>query len=240
MRVSLFMARRLSLASGRRKSSPAIKVSIAAVALSVGVMLASIAVVIGFKREIKDKVIGFNTHISLYNPSLEEDSDNLVSLTPTLSAILRQEPYITDFSVELSIPAILKTPTDFKGIYLRSLNGTSTREFITRNLEEGEIPDYSREKNKNRIVISRTAARQLGLKAGDKIDTYFVSDELKARRLEVAGIYNSHFDQYDDVMTYGALSLVQGIGRLTPTQGTSIQIVTYQSFCFRYRKYKSG
>ena len=58
MIFSLFIARRLSLSTDGRKSSPAIKVSVTAVALSIAVMLASVAVVTGFKREIRDKVIG--------------------------------------------------------------------------------------------------------------------------------------------------------------------------------------
>lgn len=61
MKFSLFVARRLSLSSGGRKSSPAIKVSVTAVALSVAVMIAAVSIVLGFKREIRDKIIGFNS-----------------------------------------------------------------------------------------------------------------------------------------------------------------------------------
>lgn len=227
MNVSLFLARRLSLASGNRKSSPAIRVSVTAVALSVAVMLASIAVVIGFKREIREKVIGFNSHITLYNMATgEADDDNIVTMTPSLSALLESQPYITDYSLEISIPAILKTPADFKGVYLRSLNGHATGQFIRSNLEEGVMPDFSKESDRHKIVISRIAARQLGLKAGDKIDTYFIAGDVRVRRLEVAGIYNSHFDSYDQVMIYGALPLIQSLADLLPSQGTSIQIQT--------------
>lgn len=75
-------------------------------------------------------------------------------------------------------------------------------------------------------MISSIAARQLGLKTGDKIDTYFISDDVRARRLTVAGIYNSHFDSYDQVIIYGALPLIQGIAGLSSNQGTSLQIQT--------------
>ena len=72
MKYPLFLARRLSLASGGRKTSPAVRVAVTAVALSVGVMIAAIAIVLGFKREIRDKVIGFNSHITLYAVPQEE------------------------------------------------------------------------------------------------------------------------------------------------------------------------
>lgn len=227
MNISLYLAKRLSPASGDRKSSPAIKVSVTAVALSVGVMLAAIAIVIGFKREIREKVTGFNSHISMYvSGNSEEGEDNLMTLTPTLTKFLEEQPYIEDFSLELSMPAVLKTPDDFKGIYLKSMNGRQITDFIKKNLEEGSIPDYTKETDRNKIMISRIAANELGLKAGDKIDTYFINDNIKVRRLEVAGIFNSHFDTYDKVMVYGALGLIQDVAGLKNNQGTSIQITT--------------
>lgn len=187
------------------------RVSITAVALSVAVMIASLAIVIGFKREIRDKVFGFNSHITLYSYAMSEDDDNLITLTPTLRKVLDEVPFITDYSLEASIPGILKTQSDFKGIYLKSMAGKSLAGFIGANLEEGTVPDFSREDSKDKIVISRLAADQLGLKAGDKIDTYFISDEVRVRRLVVAGIFNSHFDSYDQVVAYGALPLIQGV-----------------------------
>lgn len=225
MNYSLFLARRLSLSSGNRKNSPAIKVSVTAVALSLAVMLASIAVVIGFKREIREKVVGFNSHITVYaSPSAEES--NLLTMTPSLNNLLAHQPYIDDFTIEASIPAILKTPHDFKGIYLRSMNSRSVSDFISSNLEEGKLPDFSKPENEKKVVLSRLAADQLGLKTGDKIDVYFIGDDVNVQRLDISGIFNSHFDSYDQVMAYGSLPLIQKIAGIQPNQGTSIQIHT--------------
>lgn len=227
MNISLYLAKRLSPSSGDRKSSPAIKVSVTAVALSVGVMLAAIAVVIGFKREIREKVTGFNSHISIYlSGNTPEEENNLITLTPTLGQFLENQPYIRDYSLELSMPAVLKTSDDFKGIYLKSLNGRQLTDFLQNSLEEGRVPDFTNDKERDQIVISRIAANELGLKAGDRIDTYFINDNIKARRLEVAGIYNSHFDTYDKVMVYGALGLIQDVAGLKENQGTTIEITT--------------
>lgn len=225
MGYSQYLARRLSLSSGGRKKSPAIKVSVTAVALSIAIMLAAISIVTGFKREIREKVTGFNSHITIYAvPS--QDNDNLISLTPTLEQIISEQPFIDEYSLEASIPAIIKTPGDFKGIYMRSLNSKVVSEFLKSNVVEGKIPDFTKPDNADQIVISSTAANQLGLKAGDKIDVYFIAEELKVQRLKVSAIYNSHFDSYDDVMAYGALATIQKIAGIKPTQGTSIQLHT--------------
>ena len=143
MNYSFFLARRIGLSEGGRKSSPAVKVAVTAVALAVAVMLASVSIVLGFKREIRDKVIGFNSHISIYAVPAGETDTNLLTLTPTLSGILDDMEFVTDYSLEASIPAILKTKTDFKGVYMRSLGGESIRKFLSENLEEGTIPDYT-------------------------------------------------------------------------------------------------
>lgn len=226
MNYPLFIARRLSLSGSDKRKAPAVSVAITAIALSIGVMLASIAIVFGFKKEIRDKVVGFNGHITLYTTPTEMEDDNILTLTPSLKKLLNETPFVSDYSLQAAIPAILKTNSEFKGVYLKGLSGEITSNFVARNLEEGKVPDYSEEDNKNKIVLSRSAARQLGLKVGDKIDTYFISDDVRVRGLEIAGIFNSHFDQYDDVIVFGDLSLVQQLGKINNDQGTYLQINT--------------
>lgn len=222
----LYIARRLSLSTGGKKKAPAVAVAVAAVALSVGVMLASISIVLGFKKEIRDKVIGFNSHISLFVTPTTSDEDNIITLTPSLMAELDSVPFITDYSLQAAIPAILKTSTDFKGVYLKGVAGEQSGNFLFKNMEEGQYVDFNDPENKSKIIISRTAAKQLNLKTGDKIDTYFISDDVRVRRLEIAGIFNTHFDQYDDVMIFGSLALIQQLGGINENQGTSLQIFT--------------
>lgn len=220
----LFIARRLSLGPGGRKASPAVRVAIAAVALSVALMLASIAIVLGFKKEIEDKVVGFNSHLTVYSYPLSPDDSNIVTLTPTIRNILDTIPYIKDYSLQAVIPGILKTPGDFKGIYFKGIPEGVTREFLASTLEEGEMPDYSRDDSSYKILISAIASRELGLHAGDKVDTYFFSDDIRVRRLEVAGVFNSHFESYDDVLVFGPLSLIQRLAALNDRQGISIVV----------------
>lgn len=226
MNYSLFIANRLSLGNRRGNFSPAVTVAIIAIAISIAVMISAIAIVMGFKKEIHEKVVGFNGHISLYKiPSSEEDS-NLITVTPYLENLFSELPFITEYNEVASIPAILKTQDDFKGVYLRGLKGFYNTEYLKKNIEEGEVPDYSNEENNNKIVISRKAANQLKLKIGDKIDTYFISEDIKARKLEITGIYNSHFEQYDDVLIFGSMGLVAKLGNLPEDTGTYIIIQT--------------
>lgn len=226
MNYPLFIARRLSLKSGGRRSAPSVSVAIAAVALSVFVMIAAIAIVFGFKDEIRNKLVGFNSHISVYATATSGDTDNILTLDARLTDLLESTPYIKRYSVQAAIPAVLKTPDDFKGVYLRGMSGEDCEQFIFSNLKEGNPVDFDSAENKNKIILSTKASTELGLHAGDKIDTYFISDELRVRRMEVAGIYDTHFSQYDDITAFGSMALVRQLGGLEEGTGTYLQVMT--------------
>lgn len=229
MSAYFFIARKLSISSEGR-FSPAVGVGITAVALAVIVMTCAIAIVQGFKREITNKVAGFNSHIMI-TPVVESDNEspengrpasNLISLTPSLKSVLDSKPYITGYSLQAAVPSIFKTKSDFKGAYLKSLTGENNLEFVRSSLVSGKIPDYSDPDSKEKILLSSSIASELGLKTGDKIDTYFITDKILVRRLEIAGIYNSHFDIYDRTYAYGSLPLVQELGSAGSNQATSV------------------
>ena len=224
MNYALYLGRRMALGSQGRKASPGVKVATAAIALSVAVMIASIAIVLGFKREITDKVIGFTSHIVMTAGA--EESDKIITLTPTLKKLLDSQDCISEYTLQISIPTILKTPNDFKGVFLKSLEDKATRDFLGNNLISGCIPDYSKDSTRLDVVLSRMAASQLGLKQDDKVDCYFINNDVKVRRLRIAGIYDSHFDAYDNLMVYGSRALAEAFTDLNSNQGSSILITT--------------
>ncbi len=228
MNCPLYISRRLSLSSSGHKSTPAVKVAVAAVAISIAVMLASIAIVLGFKNEITAKITGFNSHITLYSLAQSEaDADaNIVQLTPALRRILDDADYITSYSLEVSMPVILKTESDFKGVYLRGLGEGADMDFLQGSLVDGKMPAFGGQQRSDSVIVSQMAADQLGLKVGGSIDTYFITDDVRVRKLAIAGIFNTHFENYDDALMFGDIRLLQGIAGLNLTEGTSIKVMT--------------
>ena len=228
MNYPFYLGRKISLGSAGHKASPGVRVATAAIALSVAVMIASIAIVLGFKREITDKVLGFTSHVVM-TADAGPDGNNIITLTPTLKNILDSQDYVNDYSLQISLPAILKTPEDFKGIFLKTLSDSRTADFLESNLISGRIPDYSQDSTRLEIVMSRMAANQLGLNQDDKVDCYFINDDVMVRRLRIAGIYDSHFDAYDDLMVYGSRSLSEAFSGLKSNQGSSL-LITMDDF----------
>lgn len=238
MNLPLFISGKLSLSSDGRKSSPAVKVATVAVTLSVSVMIVAIAIVTGFKKEISSRVAGFNSDIVLTGMDYSsDDSQNhqLISLSPSLRRVIDSVPGVRDVALQAVVPAVFKTREDFKGIYLKSVEGKNTENFLTiagignsqdlfvkhSDLSESvELPTL----DDSSVIISQRMADKLDLNINDSIDTYFISDDLRSKRLKVARIYNSHFDDYDENYAFCNLSVIQDMAGLSRSEGTAINI----------------
>lgn len=233
MSLALFIARRSALSSrradgSRASRSPAVGVAVAAVALSICVMLCSIAIVAGFKDHITGKLAGFNAHLQVYR--IVDDSalqpDNLITLTPTLRGILDDEAYVTDYEIELTVPALLKTRHDFKGIYIKGLDGHAFRDFLGSQLVAGKMPDFSGPHDADQVAISDKMASDLDLRAGDTIPTFYLNEELRARKYKVAAVYSTHFELFDDLIALGHADELRQMSDIDKGQGINLRILT--------------
>ena len=220
MNLPLYLARRLSLGSDGRRAAPAVKIATAAVALSVAVMMTSLAVVFGFKKEITARVTGFNPHITLQNNRQVYPDDPLLSLTPELTDILDSIPWINDYALTSAAPVIIKTPGDFKGLYLRS--GDGMQDFLSDQTERGVMPDFRHDTAS--LAISASVASRLCLEEGDRADVYFLTDNVRVRKMRVSAIFNSHFDTYDDIYAFASLPVIQEMAGTGKGRGTQIAI----------------
>lgn len=94
---------------------------------------------------------------------------------------------------------------------------------------EGELPQFSDTASSNRVVISKVLATKLRLKLGDKIDTYYIQDDIRARRLQIVGIYQTNFSEYDNLFLLTDLYLVNRLNNWEPGQvsGAELQVRDY-------------
>ena len=248
MSLSYFLARRIHFHpgdSGQRVSPPVIRIAIAGIAIGLAVMIVSVAIVIGFKQEVREKVIGFGAHMQLQamtaNTTFEthpiDISDSLLITIQGVEGIERLHPFATK-------PAILKTEEDFLSIAIKGVTAETDLSFFARHLEEGEMPqltswsaDPEETLPSRQIVISRLIANRLKLDVGDEISTYFIrsnrSNEfslgsekhsVRSRKLQISGIYATHFDEYDKQMIVGDLRLLQELSGWYTTQASGVEI----------------
>jgi lipoprotein-releasing system permease protein len=200
--LSFFIAKHIYQGSGSKRSSrPAVFIAMAGIAIGIIVMLISVAVVIGFKSEVRNKVIGFGSHIQISNL---EDARSYemrpVVVNDSLLAELsdyKQVKHIQRFSTK---PGIIKTDSTFQGMVLKGVGPEFDPTFLKQHLVAGTIPQFSDTVSTNKVLISKTIANKLGLKLGDKIYTYYIGNgNVRARRLTIKGIYQTNFAEYDKI-----------------------------------------
>lgn len=225
MSLPYFLARRISVKSSSGKSQTGIVVAVTGISLTVVVMLLSIAVMTGFKHEVRQKITGFDAQVSVMPLENKETASNLLTLDSILPS-LDFLPEYADVTMTVRQPTIIKTPQNFSGAVIKGMDTNYRWDFIRTNLEEGVIPDYTADSTIYHVVISRSIASDLDLSLGDKVDAYFLGNNAsyRTRRLKVAGIYNTHFGDYDKHFIFATLPMLQQLGNLKDNQGTVLEI----------------
>ena len=202
MSLSLFIARRIYRESdgGKQVSRPAVLIAMAGIAIGLAVMIIAVAVVIGFKSEVRNKVIGFGSHIQITNlDAVSSYETHPIVVGDSMMTALADYPEISHVQRFSTKPGMIKTDDAFQGMVLKGVGPEFDPHFIKEYLVEGEIPVFSDTASTNKVLVSRTIADKLHLKLGDKIYTYYIEDNVRARRLTVAGIYQTNFSAYDDL-----------------------------------------
>lgn len=206
MNLPLFIARRIYSDQGDRRkvSRPAIRIATIGVAIGLAVMIITVSVVLGFKHTIRDKVVGFGSHIQVMNllSVASVDSYPICIDDSTMQAMDSIEgiSHVQRYSMARGI---LKTDEDFLGVAFKGVGPEYKMDYLHQHLVEGKIPVFSDSSSTNRIVISRLMANKLKLKAGDRIYTYFIdAGDVRTRRFTIEGIYETNMTRFDELICY--------------------------------------
>ncbi|MDD6112364.1 MAG: ABC transporter permease [Prevotellaceae bacterium] len=206
MNFPLFIARRIYSDKGDRRkvSRPAIHIATVGVAIGLAVMILTVSVVLGFKHTIRDKVIGFGSHIQVCNFLAMQTTDSYpICIDDSTLNALRHIDGISHAERYATAQGILKTETDFLGIAFKGVAEEYNWDFIRQNLVSGEIPKFSDKSASNKLLVSTNTASTLHLKVGDRIYGYFVSDTgVRTRRFTVSGIYETNMSQFDNSLCF--------------------------------------
>ena len=232
MNLSRFIALRIYRSSdvGKQVSRPAVLIATIGVAIGLAVMIIAVSVIIGFKSEVRDKIIGFGSHIQISNSDAARSFETRpIAVTDSMLAALADNSGVKHGQRYSTKPGMIKTSDAFQGMVLKGIGPEYGSSFFRRHLIEGEFPQFSDSASTNRVVISKAIADKLKLKLGDKIDTYYIQDDVRARRLTIVGIYQTNFSEYDNLFLLTDLCLVNRLNKWHPDQvsGVELQVRDY-------------
>ncbi len=190
-------------------------------------MIVSVAIVTGFQREIRAKVIGFGAHIQISNHddnhSLESEA---IDINATYVSEVRALPAVKHAQAVASKPGIIKSGDAIEGVVYKGFSLDYDTTFLQEHLIRGRLPALPADEASKEVLISSTHARLLGLDIDSSFVMYFVQDPPKARKFTIAGIYNTGLgeQEFDKRFIFGDLRVVQKLNRWEENQAGALEV----------------
>ena len=229
MNFPLFIARKIygDNEDKRKVSKPAIRIATIGVAIGLAVMIVSVAVVLGFKHTIRDKVVGFGSHIQVANFLTQQTTlEYPIAIDDSMMNVLKGIDGVQHVQRYAMKQGILKTDSDFLGVVFKGVAQEFDSTFIHENMVEGTIPQFSDSANSNNILISKIMADKLRLKTGQRLYAYFIDDNgVRMRKFNISGIYETNLSQYDETICFADLYTTVKLNGWKNDQVTGAEIV---------------
>lgn len=228
LNLPLFLARRIYKDKGDKYkvSRPAIRIATIGVAIGLAVMVVTVSVVMGFKHTIRDKVVGFGSHIQVENfLALQSTDPYPICVDDSLMRVLRATDGVKHVERFALTQGILKTDSDFLGMTFKGVGPEYDFTFIRQNLVAGDIPEFSDQSSHYKLLVSQMTADKLKLAVGDKVYAYFISNnDVRARRFTVSGIYQTNLTLFDQSLCFTDLYTAVRLNNWLDGQCTGAEI----------------
>lgn len=229
MNLEYYIAKRIASEknAGKEETKPAVRIAIGGIAIGLIVMLLAVAIVIGFKSEVKNKLIGFGSHIQI---SVAVDKDSAVeplTIDSAMMAKLESGKAICHTQATATQPGIIKTDDNFHGIVLKGVSNDFNWDFFKQYLKEGKIPAISKDSVCKEVLVSKKVMELMKLRVGDKIRTYFIIDgKVRVRPLTISGVYSTGFSDYDKLVIISDIKHIQKLNGWEQNQCGTIEVLT--------------
>lgn len=229
-----FIARRIYRSEEGEKevSKPAVRIAMAGIAIGLAVMIVAVAVVIGFKHQVRDKVIGMGADIVVSNiEGSQLYQMNPVVANDSLLSVIWNIPQVSHVQRYATKPGMIMTSDNFQGMIVKGVAQEYDWTYLKSHLQEGEIPVLTDSVASNRVLVSRSMADRLSLKVGDKLYTYYIEGNVRARRLTVSGIFQTNFSAFDDYFLITDMYTVHRLNGWGPDQVGGVEVAV-SDYCF--------
>lgn len=225
MNFEFFIAKRLISAQSYKSSvsAPIIKIGVLAIAISTIVMLFAVAISVGLQQKIRDKAVAFNGHITISNfdTNLSEGAQAPINKNQPFYPKFKEVDGITHIQAVAQKFGIIRTETDFEGLFLKGVGIDYNWQYFKEFLIQGKLPNYSTSYS-DEVLISEHLAKRLLFKLGDTFQMYFLKSDSSSppsiRKFKIVGIFNSGFEELDQTFLIGDLNHVQRLNRWSKDQ----------------------
>lgn len=215
MNWPFLVASKLSAKEQKSFSKTIIALAIFAVAVSVAVMIISMATVSGFQEGIRSKVTGSSGHIVVEDIANVEGSEPapMDSRYLNLGKEIKAVPGVKHVAVVSLRPCIAKGEEEIEGMVAKGVEPGYDFGFMHASLLRGKIPDLARDPDQ--AIISELTSQRLKLDTGDRITCIFFKTDTGGNRRasainpRISGIYSTGIEEFDKLLLITDLGLLK-------------------------------
>ncbi len=186
------------------------------IALGMAVMIVSLSIVLGFQSEIRQKVIGFGSHIQITNFGTGQGLSGTKLLIdqpfyPSLDT-LPEVKSVHQFALK---EGVIETKENIQGIILKGVTEDYNWDFFKKNMVAGSIPEYRLNQTSNELLISTFLAGRLGVEIEEKLTIYFQNAKggMSQRNFVVSGTYNTGLQDLDEQFLIAHIDQIKKINQ---------------------------
>ena len=206
---------------------PIARVAVISIALGISVMIVAVAIVTGFQKQIREKVVGFGGHIQIteYNTNTSYEYPP-VDRNPAFLPQLKAMPGIQHIQVFAIKAGIVTTGTQIQGVVMKGIDRDFDTAFFAKRLVKGRMPILKDSVASQDILVSRTLSMLLGLKTGGPLRVYFINDgQVRARRFNICGIYETELAEFDKIYIIGDIRHIQKLNNWNSNQVAGFELL---------------
>lgn len=234
LNVEFFIVRKIAFSNRRNFSSFIITIAIAAVALSLITMIVASSMINGFQKEIRNKVMGFRSHLQVVPYSLSQSlQETGIYKKQDFYTNPETLPYVAHIQASAYKGGLLKTDSEFDGIVLRGVGDDFLWSSVTPYLKKGRI--VTPKEGRQDILVSKITAQRLQLDTGDKVTVTFMGAQIKSRPYRVCGIYETGMEEFDRKFAMVDIANIQQLNGWGPDTVGGFEIYLDQTNLFKSR-----
>jgi len=235
--LELFIARKIRSGglTGKRLAGPVTKVATLGIILGMVVMILSLAIGFGFKKEIRQKIIGFGSHIQIMNYDYNQSYEtNPISPSPEFLESLRGVQGVKHIQKFATKPGMIKTGNAIQGVVLKGISTDFNWSFFKDIIVDGDTLQIDATKRTDGILVSRKLSQMLHLSVGDDLRMYFLQKDKiapRGRKFSIKGIFDSNLPEFDKLYALVDIKQVQRLNNWDKEQisGLEIQIDNFEN-----------
>jgi lipoprotein-releasing system permease protein len=227
MNLPYFIANRLI--KGRREgtsfSRPINVIAIIGIAMGLAVMILAVAILTGFKQQIREKVVGFGSHIQIMNFDSNISFETTpISDTQEFIPKIKKIPGIAHVEVFATKAGIIRTDEDIQGVVLKGIGSDFDWSYFKSNMVDGSVFTVSDTGRSDKVIISKKIADMLRLKTGDSFAMLFIQDPPRMRKFTISGIYETSLEEFDKMYVYCDIGHIRKLNGWTDDQVSGFEI----------------